>query len=193
MNFVKNMYDKMGKHVDSPAAIWWLSFFFFIEASIFFIPVDPLLILFCIQNNKKSFFFATIATIFSVIGGIFGYIIGSFMWDSIGTKIVTWIIGMDNFNKAVAKYTLYQNWAVLIAGFTPIPYKAVTISAGFCKLPIAPFIIYSIIARGARFFLLAGSIKIWGNYIKIFIEKYFNYLAIAFTLLIIISFKVLMK
>jgi len=82
---------------------------------------------------------------------------------------------------------LYQNWAVLIAGFTPLPYKAITISAGFCKLSIIPFIVCSIISRGARFFLIAGALYVWGARIKVFIDRYFNQLVLLFTILVVVS------
>lgn len=164
---------------------------FFIESSFFFIPVDPLLILFCIEDKKRSLFFATIATLASVVGGIFGYIIGWLLWDSIGVTLVRWIISEATFARVAGKYTLYQAWAVFIAGFTPVPYKAVTISAGFCKLPLIPFVFYSLISRGLRFFFIAGSIYLWGDHIKVFIEKYFNYLVIAFTIVLVVSCSVL--
>ena len=113
------------------------------------------------------------------------------MWEGIGAKLVSWIISENTFNNAVLKYKLYQNWAVLIAGFTPLPYKAVTLSAGFCKLSLMPFIVFSLISRGARFFLIAGAIRIWGIQIKNFIDRYFNQLVILFTIIIILSFLLL--
>ncbi len=187
MNIIKKAYDWMGNKVFSKHANIWLGGLFFIEA-VFFVPVDPLLVLFCVHNNKKSIKYATIATISSVAGGVFGYAIGSLMWQSVGIKLVSWFISQETFNTAVLKYKLYQNWAVLIAGFTPLPYKAITLSAGFCRLPIIPFILFSFIARGARFFLIALSIRIWGPQIKVFIDRYFNQLVILFTILLIASF-----
>jgi len=191
MQFVRNIYDWMGSKVQSRYADWWLFALFFIESSVFIIPVDPLLILYCIENRKKSLYFATLATLASVAGGLFGYFIGAVMWHSVGIKLVNWLISESTFYQVVAKYKLYQHWAVLIAGFTPVPYKAVTISAGFCHLALIPFVVYSFIARGARFFLVAGAIKIWGAQIKIFIDKYFNYLVVAFIAIVILSCTVL--
>ncbi|MFH1462016.1 MAG: VTT domain-containing protein [bacterium] len=187
MNIVRKIYDWMESKVYSKYANIWLGALFFIEA-VFFIPVDPLLILFCVTNNKKSIRYATIATVSSVAGGIFGYMIGNIMWQSIGIKLVSWFISEQTFNSAILKYKLYQNWAVLIAGFTPLPYKAITLSAGFCQLPIIPFIFFSFIARGARFFLVASTIRIWGPQIKHFIDRYFNQLVILFTIVLIASF-----
>ena len=190
--FIRNVYDWMGEKVDSPHALFWLFVLFFVESSIFFIPVDPLLILFCVQNNKRSLFYAGLATIASVCGGIFGYMIGALMWQSIGVKLVGWLFSEQTFFNLVTKYKLYQNWAVLIAGFTPVPYKAVTVSAGFCHLPIVPFIWYSFLARGARFFLVAGMIRIWGAQVQRFIDKYFNSLVVLFAVIVILSCYVLL-
>jgi membrane protein YqaA with SNARE-associated domain len=108
-----------------------------------------------------------------------------------GIKLVSWAISQNSFNNAIAKYKLYQNWAVLVAGFTPLPYKAITLSAGFCRLPIVPFIICSLIARGARFFLIAGLLKIWGEQVRYFIDRYFNQLVLLFVFLLVVGFFIL--
>lgn len=186
MNIVRRVYNWMENKVDSPYSTYWLAALFFTEA-IFFIPVDPLLILFCVSNNKKSLYYATVATLASVAGGITAYFFGAMMWKSVGSKLVTWIISEESFNTAIVKYKLYQNWAVLIAGFTPLPYKAVTLSAGYCNLAFIPFVVFSLVSRGTRFFMVAGAISIWGNSIKSFIDKYFNQLAILFAILVILS------
>ena len=187
MNFLKKTYDWLGEKIHSPYANTWLSGLFFIEA-FFFIPVDPLLILYCVQNRKKSFTYATIATLSSVAGGVFGYFIGAALWNSVGVKLVSWAISEQTFAKAVLTYKTYQNWAVFIAGFTPLPYKAITLSAGFCGLPIIPFIICSLLSRGARFFLVAGILRIWGEQVRRFIDRFFNQLLILFVFLVAISF-----
>jgi membrane protein YqaA with SNARE-associated domain len=187
MKFVRRIYDWMGAKAHSRYGLVWLVALFFIEASFFIIPVDPLLILFCVEHRKRSFFFATLATAASVVGGVFGYMIGYVLWDTVGAKLVSLLLSPETFELAVLRYKLYQAWAVLLGAFTPIPYKAVTISAGFCKLPLIPFIIYSIIGRGARFFMLAGAIYIWGERIKKFIDERFNVLVIVFTVLVIMS------
>lgn len=191
MKILRNVYDWMGTKVHTAWADGWLALLFFIEASFFVIPVDPLLILYCVEKRKKSWYFASLATVASVFGGLFGYLIGAVMWQSVGIKLVAWLISEATFNQVVAKYTLYQNWVVLVAGFTPVPYKAITVSAGFCKLPLIPFIIFSLIGRGARFFLIAGAIRLWGDSIKTFIDRYFNYLVVAFMIILLVSCNVL--
>ena len=181
---LKKMYDWMGTQTNKSYSVPLLAVLFFVEA-IFFIPVDPLLILFCIENRKKSLYFALVATIASVIGGACAYLIGWKFWDLFGKKLISMICTQETFENIRNRYEIYESWAVLIAGFTPLPYKAVTITAGFCKLPILPFLVCSLIARGARFFLVAIVIRIWGQAIKTFIDKYFNILALIFVVLVI--------
>lgn len=185
MKVVRVMYDWMGEKVQSQYAPIWLVGFFFIEAFCFPIPADPLLILFCIENRSRALYYAAIATLASVLGGLLGYLIGACMWETIGGFFTAHIISPASFERARHTYLMYQNWAVLIAGFSPLPYKAVTLSAGFCRLPLAPFIVYSIIARAARFFLIAFAIRIWGARIKVFIDRYFNQLVLLFVTLVL--------
>jgi len=185
MKIIRKIYDWMGKRVHEKYSLSWLLGLTFLESFIFPIPIDPLLILFCIERPKKSIYYATLSTIASVFGGLFGYFIGAFLWNSVGQALVSWVISMEAFEAARSSYEKYQNWAVLIAGFTPVPYKAVTLTAGFCRLPVTPFIIFSIIGRGGRFFLVAGAIQIWGSKIKIFIDQHFEKLAILFTFLVV--------
>ena len=181
---LRRLYDWMGRQVHKPYAMPLFSFLFFVEA-IFFVPVDPLLILFCVENQKRSLYYAAIATISSVLGGAAAYYIGYEFWELFGKKLIAWATTPQTFEHIKLRYEQYESWAVLIAGFTPLPYKAVTLTAGFCKLPFVPFIFYSFISRGARFFLVAITIKIWGAAIKNFIDRYFNLLAILFILLVV--------
>jgi len=187
MKIIKKTYDWMGSKVESPYAIWWLAALFFIESSFLIIPVDPLLILFCVERTSRSFYYAMVATIASVFGGLFGYFIGAVLWESVGVALVTWVISESTFYNIVAKYKMNQHWAIFLAGFLPLPYKAITVSAGFCHLPIVPFMVYSTLARGGRFFLVAGLIKLMGPKVKVFIDRYFNQLVVAFIVIFFAS------
>lgn len=188
---LKKLYFKIGGIVHSTYANSILAFLFFIEAICLIIPVDPILILYCTEKRSSAIWYGILATIASVIGGIVGYFIGSLLWGSIGMKLIHALSSINTFEKICSQYKQYEYWAVLIAGFSPFPYKAVTLSAGFCRLPLIPFIICSIIGRGARFLLIAGLIKIYGEQIKEYIDRYFNQLVVLFTLIIIISFLLL--
>jgi membrane protein YqaA with SNARE-associated domain len=189
---IRKLYDWVSKRVHSPYALWWLSILMALESFIFPVPIDPLLILFCVENPKKSFRYAALSTAASVIGAAIGYGIGLFLWHILGPFFTSYVISQATFEALRAKYELYQTWAVLIAGFTPIPFKAVTLSAGFCSLPFAPFIFYSILARGARFFLLGAIIRLWGKKIKQYIDVYFDWLVLLFAALVFIFIWVLL-
>ncbi len=189
---LRKLYDWMGAKVHSPYATWWLAGLFFIEA-FFFVPVDPLLILYCVENRSRSLWYAAIATVSSVLGGITGYAIGALAWHSIGSTLVSLVISQASFDHAVETYKLYQNYAVLIAGFTPLPYKAITLSAGFCNLPLLPFVVCSFLSRGARFFLVSSLIFVFGKQIKYFIDRFFNQLVVLFTVLVVASLWLVMR
>jgi len=185
---LKKLYHWMGKKVHTPYATPFLALLFFVEA-IFFVPVDPILIIFCLERPKQSLWYATVATASSVIGGIVGYMIGLALWNSAGPAIlqssfVSSIMSQKTFNYLSQQYNIYSHWAILILGFTPLPYKAATLSAGFCNIALLPFVCFSVIARGARFFLIGFTIKIWGIQIKQFIDRYFNIL-VTLTIVVI--------
>lgn len=192
MKFLRRLYDWIGSKSHTPYGIWWLAGFFFLE-SVFFVPVDPLLVVFCINKQRRALFYGFIATTASVIGGICGYAIGLLAWESVGTHLVNYLISPEAFNKAVALYTKYENMAILVGAFSPIPYKAVTLSAGFCQLPLMPFVVWSIVGRGARFMGIATAVYFWGPHIKKFLDKYFELLAVAFTIVMIMGFLILLR
>jgi len=187
---LRKTYDWLGSKIHSPYANPFFCILFYLEA-IVLIPVDPILILYCLGNRKNALKYAAMATISSVLGGITGYFLGTFLWNIAGkeilnVKIIAYILPQKTFFYLRSLYHQYATWAILISGFTPIPYKAATLSAGFCQLPVLPFILFSFLARGARFFLVAVTIYIWGAGIKSFIDKYFNILSIIFVALVII-------
>ena len=173
----------------------------FAESSFFPVPPDVLLIALCMGAPKKWWKFATSCSIASVIGGVFGYVIGLTMFDIIGEWIMKLVGSLSHkdpetlLTTAQHYFDLYGAWAVGIAGFTPIPYKVFTISAGFFQMSFLPFIIASTLSRSARFFIVGGAIgflfDLYGEKIRKFIDKYFNLLTIAFVLLLVGGFLVL--
>jgi len=185
---LKKIYDWMGTKVHSRFATPFLAFLFFVEA-IFFVPTDPILILFCLERRKKTYWYATLATIASVCGGMVAYWIGFSLWNAVGPQIINstfvrCIMSQETFHYLCFQYDLYSHWAVLFAGFSPIPYKAATLSAGFCQISFVPFVLFSLIARGARFFLVAWIIKRWGVQIKKYIDRYFTLLVVLFLIIL---------
>ena len=178
----------MGSRVYTRWALPLLGVLFFLEA-ILFLPTDPMLIVYCLEQPRRSWLFATVATLASVLGGLTGYWIGATLWHAMGPNIinspmVSYVMPPKTFYYLRDLYTRYDSYAILIAGFTPVPYKAATLSAGFCRLPIVNFILFSIIGRGARFYLYAAIIHTWGAQMKQYIERYFNLVLLLALILI---------
>lgn len=160
----------------------------FAESSFFPIPPDVLLIAMTVAHRINWWLFASITTIGSVIGGVFGYYIGITFYETIGKSIVELYHFQDFIQIVGDKYNQNSFLAVFTAAFTPIPYKVFTIAGGVFKISLADFIIASILGRGGRFFLVAFALRIFGKRISNVIEKYFDILSLAFMALIILGF-----
>ena len=185
MNILRKTYDWTIEKSKSPKAVWFLSLVSFTESSIFPIPPDIILIPMIIAKRINAFFYALVCTISSVIGGIIGYCIGFFFFNSLGILIINYYGLQNQFNNFEQYYQLFGIWLVLGAGFTPFPFKFITIASGVFNLNILLFIITAVVARGLRFYLIAGLLFVFGEKIKVLIDKYFNILAILFFILLI--------
>ncbi len=190
--WLKRSYEWMGSTIQSPYADYILGFLFYLEA-IFFLPTDPILIVFCLERRDRALTYATIALVGSVLGGITSYALGMLLWNACGESIVhnhfvNYVMNAKTFYYLSGQYQKYEWWAILVAGFTPVPYKAATLAAGFCRLSFGPFVACSIIARGARFYLLAMICKIYGEQIKDSVQKYFNLILLLAVVLVIFTF-----
>lgn len=187
-NIIRRLYDWVLHWAETPYGMWALFLIAFAESSFFPIPPDVLLIALAISIPTRAFHFALVATIGSLIGGIAGYGIGMFGYDSIGRPIVEFYHGQEIMQAIKEWYDKYGFWAVLGAAITPLPYKIFTISSGMFSFDFFQFMIASIIGRSVRFFAVAGLIWKFGKPIKGFIDKYFNLLATLFIILLIGGF-----
>ena len=190
---LKNLYLKTLKVAEKKSANYFLAFISFIESSIFPIPPDVLIIPMILAKPHRAFKIAAIATISSVIGGMFGYFIGLFLWNEIGESILNAYHLTDDFLIIKDKYTEIGNLAVLVASITPFPYKVITLFSGFVEMNLMSFLLISIIGRGFRFFLVAGILYYLGEKAKYFIEKYLNLLFVLFCFLLILGFYIIYK
>ena len=188
MKILRKIYDWTLNKASHPKAAWFLSLISFTESSFFPIPPDIILIPMIIANRLKAWWYAFICTISSVIGGVVGYCIGAFFYSTIGIIIIQYYTLEEQFLNFESLYNKYGVWIVLGAGFTPFPFKFITIASGFLHLNILLFIIVAFIGRGLRFYLIAFLFRIFGDWINNFIDKYFNFLATAFFILLIGSF-----
>jgi len=185
---LRRLYDWVLSWAKTPYGSWALFLLAFSESSFFPIPPDVLLIALAVAIPKKSFKYALICSFGSVLGGCFGYLIGWKFMALIGNRIVELYGLTPKVETIEILYNKYDAWAVGIAGFTPIPYKVFTISAGVFQINFLVFIIASFVSRSARFFLVGGLIYTFGSQIQGFIDKYFNILATAFTVLLVTGF-----
>ncbi|MBT3282842.1 DedA family protein [bacterium] len=179
--------DWMLKHAGSKHAKGWLSFFSFAEASFFPIPPDFILIAILGSKQQKNWFYYSALTAgWSVLGGVFGYGIGFLLFDSVGQwLIVTYNLG-DHMIAVKELFDQNAFWAIFISGFTPIPYKIFTISAGFFSINFITFIIASAISRFLRFFIVGYIMKMFGEEMSEFAFKYFNILTFIFAVGVIV-------
>ncbi len=185
---VKKLYDWVLGWAHKPHGAVALFVLAFAESSFFPIPPDVLLIALALSIPARSLYFAAIASVGSVTGGILGYGIGLYFMEFIGTHIINLYGLADKFDYIQGLYRHYDAWAVAIAGFTPIPYKVFTITAGAFRINFLVFVAASFVSRSARFFIIALLIRRYGKPIRIFIEKYFNILTLLFVILLIAGF-----
>jgi len=185
---VRRLYDVCMGWISGKYGVWALFFIAFIESSFFPLPPDVFLIAMCVAIPAMSFRYAAICSVGSVLGGALGYGLGFWFMDGIGMTIIDWYGLSDKYGVVQQYFKDYDVWIVGTAGFTPIPYKLFTITAGFVHSNFVTFMIVSFVARSARFFLVAGLIWKFGPQIKKFIDRYFNILSIAFVVLLVAGF-----
>ena len=197
MRWLRNLYDWVLKWSNSKYGPLMLGLMAFAEASFFPIPPDVLLIPLALGLRTKAFRLAFICSLGSILGAIFGYVIGSYLWWE-GVNQFSWLARLffdvipgftpEIFYSIQTKYEIWNFWVVFTAGFTPIPFKVITISAGAFDINFILFVIASTLSRSARFFILSALIWKFGEPMRVFIDKYFNLLAIIFMILLIGSF-----
>ncbi len=194
MRWLRKGYDWVLSWAESPygpPALFSLSF---AEASFFPIPPDPLLMALSLSRTNKAWRYALICSLGSALGGGFGYLLGWGAWDILSGHFYALVPGFtpEGFAQVQALFDRYGFWTIFAAGFTPIPYKLFTLSAGVFQINLPVFLAASLISRGLRFFLLAGLIWRFGAPIKSFIDRYFNlltYLVLLLALVVLVLWR----
>jgi membrane protein YqaA with SNARE-associated domain len=166
----------------------WLALFAFVEASFFPIPPHPLLGLMCLADPKRAVRFAVIATLGSVAGGLLGYAIGHFLFASIGAQLLSLLHLSHSFPYAACQLRANAFYLIIGKGVTPIPFKLVTITAGFVGVPIATFVVASLISRSISFMIVGVLFRLFGAPIKAFIDRYLIWVTLGFVALVIGGF-----
>jgi len=185
---LRRLYDWTLSLAESRHALWALAVVAFLESSIFPIPPDVLMIPMIIARPNRAFLIAGIATAASVMGGLAGYAIGAFAFDTIGRPILETLGKAESMAEFNQRFNDVGFWAVLVAGITPFPFKVITIMSGWTAMPLATFVVTAIIARALRFFLVAALLWKFGAPIRDFIEKRLGLVFVVFCVLLIGGF-----
>ncbi|MDP6953722.1 MAG: YqaA family protein [Alphaproteobacteria bacterium] len=162
------------------SALRWLAGVSFVESSVFPIPPDVMLIPMILADRKRAFLIAGVCTIASVLGGLAGYAIGALLWEAVGAPLIEFYGYVEKMAHFRDYYEEWGAWLVFTFGITPFPYKVITITSGFTELNLLTFVLASVLARGLRFYVVAGLLYWFGEPIRGFIERNLGLLTILF-------------
>ena len=182
---LRRLYDWTMAKAAHPHAAWWLAFFAFADGGLFPFPPHPLLGLMCLAEPKKAVRFALITTLMSILGGIFGYMIGHFVYDTVGSQLLS-LLGMtQSFPRAACYLREYGTEIIVFKAATPIPFLLLSVTAGFISFPLLTFVAASAVSRGVIFLTIGILFRLFGPPIKSFIDKYLGWLVAAFVVVVV--------
>lgn len=168
---LRRLYNWCIDAAGKPYASWIMGVVSFAESSFFPVPPDVMLVPMSLARPDRAYFYATLCTVTSVAGGLLGYFIGAYLYESIGL----WLIHLYGYGSNIEAfreaYREWGAWIILLKGMTPIPYKIVTIASGFTNYPLLPFILLSFIARGMRFYIVAFLLNRYGVRVRVILEE----------------------
>ena len=188
MRFTRRLYAWVLSWAERPGGTWALFWLAFAESSFFPIPPDVLLIALAFGAPRRSWWFAAVSSVGSVLGGAFGYLLGYAFMDALGRPLLEVYGALENYQRISEWYRMYDFWAVGVAGFTPIPYKVFTLAAGACRINFAVFLLASLASRSARFFLVSAIVRLFGDRSRLFLEKHLDWAVVGFTVLLVGGF-----
>ncbi|MBV8447610.1 MAG: DedA family protein [Hyphomicrobiales bacterium] len=169
---LRRLYEWALSLVDKPHAIWVMAGISFADSSFLPLPPDFLLIPMAVARPKRALTYAIVCTIASVLGAVLGYAIGAFLWDTLGQWLIR-LYGLEGKVGAFRElYAQWGAWVIIIKGFTPIPYKLVTIVSGFAGYNFAAFLVLSLITRGARFLAIAVVLNRFGDPVRHALDRH---------------------
>ena len=180
------LYHWASEKANSKNSSVWIGLLFLLEIFLF-IPLDAVLMFFCLQNRQKIFYYVTIAAAASLASGLIGYFLGHFLWDWIGSYIVPHLISASFFEKIGLHFAQYENWAIFLRALLPLPLKAISLAAGVFHLPLLPFISCLAAARLLRFMIVGSAMAFWGEKVKAFMDKHFHHIILLVALKIVLA------
>jgi membrane protein YqaA with SNARE-associated domain len=176
---LRRLYDWVLDKAGHPKAAWWLAFFAFADGGLFPFPPHPLLALMCLSQPNKAVRYALITTVASIAGGVLGYLVGHFLYDTVGHELLAALGLTRKFPVAACYLRAYGVEIIVLKGATPIPFLLLTVTAGFIGFPLLKFVLASLLSRGAIFLGIGILFRIFGPPIKTFIDKYFAWIVVA--------------
>ncbi len=168
---LRPLYNRILQLSARKDAVWWMSAVSFAESSFFPLPPDIMLVPMCLAEPKKLWRYTNICALASLIGGLFGYAVGFYLFESVGRLIIDLYNAQESFQRFQDMFAEFGPWFLILKGITPIPYKLLTITAGFAHLDLTVFILCSIVARFSRFYMIAILLHFYGPQVRDIIEK----------------------
>ncbi|MDQ2102468.1 YqaA family protein [Azospirillum isscasi] len=168
---LRPLYNRILQLSARKDAVWWMSAVSFAESSFFPLPPDIMLVPMCLAEPKKLWRYTNICALASLIGGLFGYAVGFYLFESVGRLIIDFYNAQESFHRFQEMFAEFGPWFLILKGITPIPYKLLTITAGFAHLDLTVFILCSIVARFSRFYMIAILLHFYGPQVRDIIEK----------------------
>ncbi len=168
---LRPLYNRILQLSARKDAVWWMAAVSFAESSFFPLPPDVMLVPMCLSEPKKLWRYTNICALASLIGGMFGYAVGYYLFESIGRLIIDFYNAQDSFQRFQDMFAEFGPWFLILKGVTPIPYKLLTITAGFAHLDLTVFVLCSIVARFSRFYMIAILLHFYGPQVRDIIEK----------------------
>ncbi|MBV9824651.1 MAG: DedA family protein [Alphaproteobacteria bacterium] len=188
---LQRLYARALEVAAGPNALWALILVAFAESSFFPIPPDVLLVPMVLAKPYRAWRYAAVCTVASVVGGLFGYAIGYFLFDAIGRPILEFYHAMDRYDALKTGFDQWGVWIIILKGMTPIPYKLITIASGVAHFDLAAFVGASIISRSLRFFMVAALLWYFGDAARVFIERRLTLVTTLFAVALVGGFVVL--
>ena len=167
------LYQWALRKAHSPRAPFWVALLFGFEL-ILFIPLDAVLMFFCLQKRERTVLYVFLAAAFSVLSGIMGYLVGCFLWDLVGPYVVPYLISQSFFTKIAGHFQAHESWAVFLGALLPFPLKALSLTAGVFQLSFGSFVGYIAAARSVRFLFVGGAMFLGGERVQRFVERNFS-------------------
>jgi len=181
------LYQWALKRTESKRAPIWIGLIFLLEL-VLIVPLDTILVFFCLQKRQWISLYVIITSLASTVSGLCGYLLGHFLWHLIGPYVVPHLISASSFDHFAIHYQNFENWAVFIGSFLPLPMKVLSLSAGMFHLKLLSFLGFLFFARLLRFSLVGGAMYIWGDRVKAFVDRHFRGLALIVGAKIAIGF-----